>query len=343
MTLHRAAIPTASYFDKGEVTFMQTLTSPPPAASLNLEDLELLHHYVMYTCIATSQLPEMTTYKQKIVPELAQENPFAMYGILAMAATHLSRLRPQQHMHYSILAASRHQAAIPSFRSALQKIDEKNFQALISYSKSLVWCSFAEDEASLQQAQSEDRGKDEVSGNWLPRWFKLLHGSCQIVAASRSWIHEGPHVLQSLQDLSTQECSGQAFVDCDRIDGLVGRLLPRIRRADSMAFRTVVSNLRESFVRASFHGHNTPLRNAMNFWVGHLPEEYQLLLQKKESWSLVILAHFCILVHRSETVWFMEGHAVRLLRRIHSLLESDWGEFIGWPCQELGFDPIEEI
>lgn len=99
---------------------------------------------------------------------------------------------------------------------------------------------------------------------------------------------------------------------------------------------TVLSTLRESFTRASVQALNTPLSNAMNSWVGCLPDEYMVLLQASEPWAIVALAHFCVLVHRSETVWFMKGNANQLLQQIIDNLKEPWGVFIEWLRKECG-------
>lgn len=297
-----------------------------PSTELNLVDLELLHQYLTSTCIPTGQLPETTTHVQATVLPLAQAHPFVMHGMLAMAATHLSQLRPSRQAYYAMLSAKNHENALPEFRLALQDINSKNCHALIAYSKALVWCLMASDESSSQM-----RVAPGVECGWLPQWFPLLRGSCQIVEYSRTWIKEGPHVLQKLD--STVDYS--ETLGYRQISTLMSQLLPL---TESLSCEIVLIALRESFVRASIHHHNTPFRNAINFWIGSLPDEYVVLLQKKEPWTLVALAHFCVLVHQCEFVWFMKGHATRLLLSIVECLDSTWRCYVQWPCKELGID-----
>lgn len=296
----------------------------PPSPELNLGDLELLHQYLTSTCVAIGQLPEITARIQITVPSLAQTYPFVMHGILAMAAVHLSRMRPSRQLHYDMLAAKHHNEALPGFRSTLQNLNEENCIALITFSKGLVWCSLASDASSNQVKKPAG-----MKADWLPQWFRLLHGSCQIVKASRIWIKNGPHALRQSCN-ATDEPSDPAD---DKILTLMKQLAPV---SEESLCKTIIAALRESFVRASMSHHNTPFRNAINFWIDSLPDEYIELLERKEPWALIVLAHFCVLLHRSEILWFMKGHATYLLISISESLNEKQRHYIKWPCEELG-------
>ncbi|KAF7536408.1 hypothetical protein G7054_g4545 [Neopestalotiopsis clavispora] len=188
-----------------------SLRRAPP--ELNLVDLELMHQYLMSTCsIAVGQRPEMIAYHQMKMPRLGQAYPFVMRGILAMAATHLSWLKPSQQAHYAMIAARNHHAALPEFRSCLQDINKQNCYALVAYAKSILWCSFS----GFRSSHSYKIGQ-----NWFPEWFRLMHGSCHLVEISKPWIKEGPHVHQEVE--STVDTSS-SLPDDHRLSILMSRL-----------------------------------------------------------------------------------------------------------------------
>lgn len=248
-----------------------------------------------------------------------------MHGILAMGATHLSRLCPSRQAHYVTLAARNHDTALPGFQSALENINPENCHALILYSKSLLWCSLASDVSSKET--KIELGTDK----WLPQWFYLLRGSCHIAeffrTMTKDWSH-GVHRTNSVFDYSKSP-------DDEQITALTSQLL---LVTQSASCEIVLTALRQAFARAYQHNDNTPFRDAINFWIASLPETYIQSVQKKEPWALVVLAHFCVLFHRSEKVWFMKGHATRLLLSIIEFLDTSWRRFVEWPCQELGIE-----
>lgn len=309
-------------------TSMPRSTSPlPPSQDLNLQDLELLHQYMTSTSLATAQLPQATSQMQTTVPRLAQTHPFLMRGLLAKAAVHLSWLCPGERDRYNLLAAKHHNAALPDFRSALQHTSEENFMALIVYSKGLVWCSFAWCESFSGQVQVQPNAS---TTSWLPTWFLLLRGSCLVVKSCERWTGNVNYMTPPpLDDLTEFQNSP----DSRRISDLRSRLR---QLGTSALCESVLSALEEAFARASMRHHNTPLRNAMDFWVSTVTDEYLQVLQEGEQWALVILAHFSILVSRSETRWFQKGHAAALLSQIISRLHEPWKMHVQWPCEEIG-------
>lgn len=299
--------------------------APISPTELNLGDLELLHQWITSTCIGPGQLPEVTAHVQKTIVPLGQAYPFVMRGILAMAATHLGRLRPERQSHYIMLAAMNHDISLPEFQSALQHISAENCLAVISYSKCLLWCSIVGNGSSKSTITIS-----ETKTSWLPQWFDLLRGSCLIVESCRAWIKGGPHVMPRLG--ATVDCAANS--DDAHIRTLISDLqvLP-----ECSSWMTVFDSLRDAFALASMRHLNTPTRNAINYWIGSLSDDHIKSLQEKEPWALVALAHFCVLLDRLETESFPDGHAKKLMLIITESLDVHWKRYIRWPCEEIGF------
>lgn len=292
-----------------------------PCPTLNLNDLELLHQWLTSTCITTGQLPEVTKHVQSTVPPLAIRYPFVMHGLLAMAATDLANLRPARRDHYSWLAAVHHDNGIPAFRSALARFELHERFAVILYSKSILWCALASTVEGDYAGVAVEEG-----GAWLPQWFHLLRGSCQIVLASRH--HARRFELPQLEgeEMYANNVDDERFVALMDAGPLVDA---------SPVFLPTVSVLREAFARSGVQPQNTPLRNAVNFWAGSLTDEYVAAVQDREPWALVVMAHFAVLVHRVEGGKRTPGHAQVLLMEILSMLKAKWRPYVEWPCSEL--------
>lgn len=78
-----------------------------------------------------------------------------------------------------------------------------------------------------------------------------------------------------------------------------------------------------------------PLRNAINYWAGALPNDHIAFLQKEDPLALIVLAHFCVLFHRPETHWFMKGNGARLLQSISERPDIRWHEYHKWPLEDI--------
>lgn len=59
------------------------------------------------------------------------------------------------------------------------------------------------------------------------------------------------------------------------------------------------------------------------------------LPSKEDPLALIVLAHFCVLFHRSETHWFMKGNGARLLQSISERPDIRWHEYHKWPLEDI--------
>ncbi|KAI9701736.1 MAG: hypothetical protein M1820_006364 [Bogoriella megaspora] len=310
------------------------------STGLNLCDLELLHQYLIATCMSTNQKPEVTSRIQITMPALALQYTFLMHGILSMAAVHLARIRPARQEEYLLIASRYQNLALPAYRSAVQHLDARNCHALVAFSKGILWSAFAYPPCIVSPGFAIDVDED---GDWLPNWFHLLYGSCMLVKAARGWIEAGPHPhlvnlliapLEPAVDSDTQHIL-DFVAHLNMISGDVGETESLTIEIETDA----ALRLCNSFAIAAMSDQNTPLRNAVNAWIESLPPAYLTMLQNKNPRSLVILAFFCVLIQRSETVWYMQGNAKRLLLVIEQNLDSSYMPWIHWPRSLI----LEEI
>jgi hypothetical protein len=64
------------------------------------------------------------------------------------------------------------------------------------------------------------------------------------------------------------------------------------------------------------------------------------LLNEREQRTLILLAHHCVLLKREEGVWYLDGHARRLLSTIKATLHEDMKRRIKWQCIEIQEDQV---
>lgn len=276
------------------------------------------------TSVATAQLPGATVQMQTTVPRLGQTHIYVMRGLLAKAAVHLACLRPAQRARYNMLAARHHSLALPVFRSALNEISGDNAMALILYAKGLVWCSFAGYSSSRTGSETTLHTAD-----WMPDWFTLLRGSCLIANECKRWMGDEQYMLPPpLDDLT----DWMESLDHSRLLDLKVSIEDLV---DTTSCTPALSALENAFAQASMRYNNTPLRNAMNSWMSSISDDYLKAVRCEEQWALAILAHFGILVYRSETQWFMQGHAAAFLQEIENRMDQSSKELIRWPREEI--------
>jgi len=66
-----------------------------------------------------------------------------------------------------------------------------------------------------------------------------------------------------------------------------------------------------------------------------------LLKEPPEQEAVVIFAHFCILLKKLESHWWLQGWGTHLVGKAWELLDQEHRLWIQWPIQEIGFLPPE--
>lgn len=49
------------------------------------------------------------------------------------------------------------------------------------------------------------------------------------------------------------------------------------------------------------------------YWLAQVPEAYIILISKNEPETLVVLAHYCVMIHQISSYWFIDSYAKKLL------------------------------
>jgi len=82
-------------------------------------------------------------------------------------------------------------------------------------------------------------------------------------------------------------------------------------------------------------------------WSTVTPDTYISLINQRRPEALVLLAHYCLLLSKIDTVWWLKGISRHLLRSVCKALEKvdslgavegserSWESWISWPLQEL--------
>ena len=111
-------------------------TSPsvpsPGNGTLDLADLELLHHYTTstYKTLPSRAAPDQRELWQIQVVQLGLEHEFLLRGILAVPTLHLAYLLPMRRESLTLHATTHQSVALRLFHEALDRVNTSNCVAL---------------------------------------------------------------------------------------------------------------------------------------------------------------------------------------------------------------------
>lgn len=321
-------------------TEAQSNTTQPPqqTAHSNLEsntglaDAELMYHYTLFTSITLgdncteSSLNQLWQYQ---VPKLAFQHEFLFHGILSVAALHLAHLSPTRRAELYFKGSLHEQEALKSFQKALGAMDQSNCCALFTFSCLLVPIIFVSKirESNMSESPAEmfdwiglcqggysilKQYRAELENSFLE---PLLRPVFSADMGSIDEIERGEYLLSLLKFASTIEDE-----ETSQICSLAAHDLVSV---------FVQANTRKKLGKTTFVTTMT--------WAVRLSIKFVNLLKEGNPESLVIMAHYCVLLHRGpeSSSWFLHGYAQYIINAIQMSSSENWHPLIAWPMEVI--------
>jgi hypothetical protein len=81
----------------------------------------------------------------------------------------------------------------------------------------------------------------------------------------------------------------------------------------------------------------------LKIWIHFVSDRYIELLSERQPGSLIILAHYAVLLHRSSRYWYLEGVAEQLLSIANAFVPAEWRSWLDWPTAQIHGAPITSM
>ena len=292
---------------------------------LHMDDLELLHQFTTETCFTLSDRSESHALWQVTVPQVAFKQPFLMRGILAVSSLHLSFLRPERHDYYNQLANRNQDAALSTFRSLMTNMDPTNCDAFLAMSTLVVVYAFESPKSFQSLGFSHHTG--EHSYEWLP----LIKGVYTIIMSNYQWIKNG-----KLSALLHDQVSGPPTTKLPALlDNQLNELDTLCEQASGgdevvQVYKGALRSLRECFVRMNNRTIDECEVSIAFLWPVLVPQEFVDNMHAGEPIALIILAHYCVILHHLDSYWWMNGWATYIVRKIDRELDDNMRPWLQW-------------
>ncbi|KZF26436.1 hypothetical protein L228DRAFT_257875 [Xylona heveae TC161] len=294
------------------------LTTPAPALSpfpdRPLRELELMHHYMAFTWKCLPGRDISGKVMGEVVPREALKHDFLMHSMLSISAIHLAHLRSSNKHTYLATAVQQADLALRLTRAAIQNITPAN-HAIIFMGTCFV-NAFA---FSFPQTRHLDHFCDLLL---------LFRGCIAVLMLGRQRVRSS-----SLGELLSDPTGG-ARRDLPRHASqaletlqLYGDALA-VAESTKRVYRRAIDELRESFLNHySFPDHHYNIFG----WPHCLPEELIVLLKARVPFALAILAHYCVILHNVDHLWWAQRWGQDVFISISSVLSPEWQFLIDWP------------
>ncbi|KAJ5624898.1 hypothetical protein N7510_001207 [Penicillium lagena] len=284
-------------------------------------DLELMHHFSTVTCNTIAVRPDARYTWQYVLPTEGYSNEYVMHGLLAMAAMHCSYLYPAQRDRYSKASAYHQAAGLKEFRDLIASpIDASNWQPVFCFASMItvhVYCSGA-----VYGVAEKTKWAPFVFSVWIedeklpPNLATLKHSllppdTWTQIDRLRQFIQDYPFPHSSSTSHSNQ------YQDHDR-------------RND---YKSALSSLESSIRQIELAGPNIEFGMPI-LWAYRLSKRFRDDLEAYQPVALILLGHWCVLLHLVDHYWFVNGAARQLFEDIEKkIVHTGFQNWLTWPRQ----------
>ncbi|PYH78803.1 hypothetical protein BO82DRAFT_341731 [Aspergillus uvarum CBS 121591] len=334
---------------------MVSLPPSPPLINTSLHHHPLFLNWTTSTCHSIARTPIDRRIWQTVIPQQALRCPYLLHGLLAISSLHLALqqpISPTQHHHTSslITAAEHHQsAAITLLMQALPSTTNRK-TTTFALSCLLIGFAFA---FPLATAKPTSPGHPTIKHNQnhnpnpLDDLLNIFTHIRKMMAFSTPTI---PH-------LRTTEMGDLLHLRLNHNDP---NLPPALSQPSHQAITTLLQHLHNSSPTSSNseeypiyqttithlahllaeRDDDTPrdLVSASFLWICSLPTGFLDLLRRRRPLALVILAHYCVVLHALRQRWWIAGWGRQVFQTVYDILEGEeeeWRVTLGWACREI--------
>ncbi|KXJ87131.1 hypothetical protein Micbo1qcDRAFT_125277, partial [Microdochium bolleyi] len=321
-----------------------------PFTPLNADDIEIYHHYITQAAAALAEPGNESGRRlwSEGAPRLGFRYPCILDLMLAFSAYHMARDRALDDAARLNLVAEHHcTAALREATALLRTYDESSSPAL--YIISVLVCFTA-----LAQGPRPGDLLLVACDGQVP-WLSLIRG-VRLVISTSGWasIFAGPLAeyapVPQAGDDRPKSMAREPGVEAGREDWRVSLnnvvdLIDLCAQPETKKqYKADLSVLEGCFEATFIQGHHAQPHHvgkmqSVMMWIYQLQEPLVKGLQEKEPVPLILLGHFCVLLHTLRSYWFIEGWARHVLGEILQASEAS-RRWLTWPLQFVDISSV---
>lgn len=289
-----------------------------------MHHMELLGHFLTVTSHSLGDPSGQPTSFLQCILKHAFTTPYLMYEILAIAASHLSQLRPTQQKHYQDASTDLQTRALSLFN-----IDPLDVHAGNCISK-FLFSSFLGIHVFFNTISTSNNDADLLDK--FIAYLDIHRGVRAITATSWQMLKE-TELEPILQAAETNiQPRAEEYRECDRLTALLDSSdlsSPYLEEC-----RNALEHLRGLFGSKQCQRDSQEL-DFVFAWPVIISGEYTKLLLKRQPEALIILAYYAVLLHARRRVWVIGDAGRALIESITMHLGTYWKQWLAWPNEML--------
>lgn len=290
-------------------------------STLNAQDQQLILQWCTSTYRSISWDKSVERIWRVVIPGEASHHPSLMSGLLALSALHLAHLSSGTDRKDYLDIAKSHRAlalADPPICT-----DGSSCNAVFARSTILSIFSFALPRITKPATTAVDN---------LLQIFQLVRSSINAldIVDQVQRGHLGSLVQSEKSTPNMPDTSQLAIVSLRKLNAT----LSRDPRHEKDIYEVTIRHLSLSF---EMFMNESDAAIVAFLWICRIPPRFMSLVEERQPFALVILAHFTVILHSLRRQWWMGEWSTRILDEIGQNLGSEWRQSISWVMDAVGW------
>lgn len=301
-------------------------TRPHVAPPFTSTDFGLFRHFTDFTALAHADDSASEMVWREAVSDLATRYPYLLHEVLAIAALHRRTTAPEQAAVLERTAAEHQAKAIPLFREALAANSTETALPLFACSCLFVPYHFAAAKNASALLFNEETGS-------LAEWLGLIQGCAAVTVEYNDTIMQSPlrALLGDLYAPRVQDLGGGP-TDARLVE--LGNKLP-LTPGCREAYAEVIVKLRVCYYLSDNADSSLNRKNAALRFPPIMGQRFTEDLASRSPAALIVMAFWCVLLHRVEDRWWLKGRVKPLLLKIGGLVPFEYVHLVEWPMEQV--------
>lgn len=285
---------------------------------LTLQDRQLMVHWSTSAYRSVSWNTSVEPIWQSVVPQETLRHPALKHGLLALSALHLAFTTRTGRESYLDMAHSHQGKAIIS---DLTTLDSPKYTLL---STTMTMCSFAFCRIGVP-------GGDTTAVGGLIQIFRHVRDSLGVPMDAIDGEGRAFGPLVSQEKVPPIPDTSQFAIQSLWKQNTV--LSSRDPRHEKDIYDATIQHLSSAF-KMFMTGSDGTI--PASIWISRIHPRFMSLLEERQPFALVILAHFNVIIHSLRGQWWMGEWNSRVLQELGLVLDAEWRKSINWVMDATG-------
>jgi Fungal specific transcription factor domain len=280
----------------------------------------------------------------RLLPPTSQSSEFVLHAVLGISALHLTSLHSETNRtKYQNLALEHLCRGTSSFRTTVDRVDPRNTDAIFMFSGMSILFQMALMHPAYKPYLSEQSPIDQLLHVFI-LWRRVFMLRQSFPESFRQGILPGNKIEEGMTDAQRSKIKKGRLAQLQHFGILVSELDALVQRLHSLNQATATDAAEvqiyaeaidllhltfSNFIRSPGHWSLALL------WPSRMSISCVEDMRARRPFALLLLAHYCALLHLGTNSWWMREWDRSVLSAIAQSLDDQWIKHMSWAVQAV--------